>query len=525
MPAVVSKLPYRHQQTSSMTLPRRSGILLHPTSLPGPYGCGDLGAAAYHFVDWLARAQQSLWQVLPLGDTGLGNSPYMSPSAFAGNVLLIDLTQLRDAGWLADADLATEFSFDTERVNYAAMIPFRMARLHQAAKSFFADGNEDDFDSFDAFCTQAHDWLDDYALFMALQHAQGGAHVAWQDWPAKLARRDPDALTAAAHEYVDELDFWKFCQWCFFSQWARLKAYANTRGIKIIGDLPIFVALQSADVWAHPELFELDATGRPAVVSGVPPDKFSPTGQLWGNPLYRWARHASDAYHWWTKRMQHMMACYDLVRIDHFRGFESYWEVPADAKTAISGCWRPGPKAALFEAMRAKLGDLRIIAEDLGVITPEVNALRQTLGLPGMRILQFAFDFDPDNTYLPHNYDANTVVYTGTHDNETTRGWWLSLTDQERDYARRYLSVNGDWIHWDLIRVASASVAAFSIAPMQDVLGLDAAHRMNRPGLGTGSWEWRFQWQQVTSWHADYLAEMTRLYGRCRISDQTMPTA
>jgi 4-alpha-glucanotransferase len=497
-----------------MPLPRRSGILLHPTSLPGPHGAGDLGAAAYHFVDWLQVGRQSLWQVLPLGDIGLGNSPYMSSSAFAGNVLLIDLGQLHDAGWLDEADLAAAPDFDGLRVSYPAVIHFRMERLRRASKRFFANASTEIRLLFEKFCSDAHGWLDDYALFKALESACGGSGVSWQDWPAPLARRDPAALADAASLHAEEVGMWKFCQWCFSDQWKRLKAYANARDVEIVGDVPIFVALHSADVWSHSELFDLDANGQPLAVSGVPPDKFSDTGQHWGNPLYRWPAHAAQGYQWWNDRMQWAMKLYDMVRIDHFRGFESYWAIPVEAETAMDGHWLPGPGAALFSALQQKLGALRLIAEDLGIITAEVTALRKRLGLPGMRILQFAFDFNPDNPYLPHNYQSDTVAYTGTHDNDTTCGWWNSLSELERDYARRYLSVSGDWIHWDLIRTASASVAAFAIAPMQDVLGLDSAHRMNRPGLGQGSWEWRFSWDMVSPWHAGFLAELTTLYGR-----------
>ena len=499
-----------------MPLPRLSGILLHPTSLPGPHGSGDLGASAYHFLDWLALGRQSLWQVLPLCDIGLGNSPYMSPSAFAGNVLLIDLVQLRDAGWLEDADLTSNFDFDATRVDFPAVIPFRMARLRKAAANFLVNAPTAERAAFQAFCASEKNWLDDYALFMALEQSFGET-VAWQDWPVGLAKREPATLREALAIHTNEIAFWKFCQWQFFAQWARLKAYANARGIEIVGDMPIFVAPHSADVWAHPNLFVLDKQGHPDVVAGVPPDKFSDAGQRWGNPLYQWPTHAADGYQWWVKRMRHALALYDMVRIDHFRGFESYWEIPADAKSAVKGRWRPGPEAALFHAMRKQLGKLPILAEDLGIITPEVTALREELGLPGMRILQFAFDFNPNNTYLPHNYTSNTVVYTGTHDNDTTRGWWNSLPEHERDLVRRYLSVSGDWIHWDMIRTAQASVAALAVTPMQDVLGLDSAHRMNRPGIGEGSWEWRFNWSQVAHWHAQHLAEMTQLYGRCRV--------
>lgn len=498
-----------------MPLPRRSGILLHPTSLPGPHGSGDLGASAYHFVDWLAVGHQSLWQVLPLGDIGFGNSPYMSPSAFAGNILLIDLVQLCEVGWLDDADIVPWPDFEEGRVNYPAVISFRVARLRKAANRFLAHGDTHAYNAFNHFCSEAKDWLDDYALFQALDNHFGRKRV-WQDWPEPLAKREPEAINATMDEHAAEIQFWKFCQWCFSYQWTNLKAYANQRGVEMIGDMPIFIAQHSADVWAHPTLFDLDKDGRPRTVAGVPPDKFSDTGQHWGNPLYDWAAHAAEGYRWWIARMRHTQAMFEVVRIDHFRGFESYWEIPADAPTPVGGRWKRGSGAALFEAMHAELGELRVIAEDLGVITVEVNELRKSQGFPGMRILQFAFENRPTNPYLPHNYNSDTVVYTGTHDNDTTIGWWQSIEEKERDYVRCYLSVSGDWIHWDLIRVALSSVAAFAIFPLQDVLGLGTEHRMNFPGEGVGCWEWRFHWGQVEHWHGERLAELTHLYGRCR---------
>lgn len=475
------------------TIPnRRSGILLHPTSLPGPHGSGDLGAAAFHFVDWLAVGRQTLWQILPLGGIGPGNSPYMSPSAFAGNELLIDLVQLHEAGWLSAGEIEAPADFSDERVNFAAVPPFRMDRLRLSAQRFFAAGSTAARTEFSAFCAAEQDWLDDYALFMALDRTHGGWGTLWPDWPPALARRQPAALRAASAALATECDFWKFCQWCFRNQWSALKTYANSRGVEIIGDVPIFVAAHSADVWAHRELFDLDRKGYPRAVAGVPPDYFSATGQRWGNPLYRWPTHAEEDYRWWCARMRSTLNRCDIVRIDHFRAFEAYWEIPAKAEDAVAGRWLPGPGRAFFSAIGQALSGadgaspLRIIAEDLGIITPEVTALREAIGLPGMRILQFAFDGQADNLYLPHNFAANTVVYTGTHDNDTSVGWWSALSADERQYVCRYLGVSGDAIHWDLIRAASASVAAYSIIPMQDVLGLDARHRMNRPGQAQG---------------------------------------
>ena len=498
-----------------MPFHRHSGVLLHPTSLPGPHGAGDLGPAAYHFVDWLVVAGQTLWQVLPLGGIGPGNSPYMSPSAFAGNELLIDLAQLRDAGWLTDADLQPAAGFRELRVEYSAVKLFRMNRLRLAAERFFADARRGAREPFLAFCANTRAWIDDYALFMALNDKHGGV---WQQWPAPLAQHDPQAVRAAREALASECDFWRFCQWCFDSQWTLLKSYANQKGVELIGDMPIFVSGHSADVWANQKLFDLDAQGQPRVVAGVPPDYFCATGQLWGNPLYLWPAHQDEGYRWWIDRMRRTLALCDIVRVDHFRGFESYWEVPADAETAVGGHWRTGPGKALFaaltQALSAGRGGLRIIAEDLGIITTQVTALRKAIGLPGMRVLQFAFDGHADNPYLPHNFEANTVVYSGTHDNDTTWGWWNTLSANDQDYVRRYLGITGDFSEWDLIRAALSSVAALAIIPMQDVLGLAADARMNQPGLGEGYWEWRFSWHQVAPWHAERLGALTHLYGR-----------
>jgi 4-alpha-glucanotransferase len=428
-----------------MAAKRHCGILLHPTSLPGPHGSGDLGASTRHFIDWLATGRQTLWQVLPLGGVGPGNSPYMSPSAFAGNELLIDLVQLRDAGWLTAADIEPDPLFRDDRVNYPAIQRFRMPRLRLAAERFFAEGHPKTHKSFDAFCVTAADWLDDYALFMALDRNHGGYNRVWQDWPTPLVQRKPKALRDAAASLNDECNFWKFCQWCFHTQWTAVKHYANARGIQIVGDMPIFVSAHSADVWAHQSLFDLDVSGRPRVIAGVPPDYFSATGQRWGNPLYHWSAHEKEDYRWWLARIRSTLSRCDIVRIDHFRGFESYWEIPASSETAINGTWKAGPGLDFFDAVRKVLGKPphgttetpRIIAEDLGIITREVTALRKAVGLPGMRILQFAFDGKSDNLYLPHNFEANTVVYTGTHDNDTSIGWWNSLTPPQQDHVRR----------------------------------------------------------------------------------------
>lgn len=497
-----------------MKLSRRSGILLHPTSLPSPFGSGDFGKSAYYFVDWLKSARQTLWQTLPLVEISVGNSPYMSPSAFAGNVLLIDLEALVEQGLLSQKDIALDKPFHEYRVDYPLVSAFRLSRLRLAAENFFKNASPSDFVTFTRFCDKNEAWLEDYALFKTLNELYVGVQAQWANWPQQLAKRDSETLKKAKDTYRKEIDFWKFCQWIFANQCAKLKKYANDNGIELIGDIPIFLSFNSADVWAHPELFLLDQKNNPMAVAGVPPDKFSETGQRWGNPLYNWEEMRKDQYDWWCRRMVHILTRFDYVRLDHFRGFEAYWEIPAKDPDAMNGKWQKGPGPFFFSALRKKLGALNIIAEDLGVITDDVIQLRKAFDLPGMRILQFAFDKNPKNLYLPHNYEIDSVAYTGTHDNNTTVGWWQEISEEERDYVRRYLSIDGHWIHWDLIRAASASIASFAIFPMQDILGLDASARMNLPGTATGSWEWRFSWSQVESWHANYLAEITQLYGR-----------
>jgi 4-alpha-glucanotransferase len=495
-----------------MRFPRCSGVLLHPTSLPGPHGSGDFGSEAYRFIDWLAESGQSLWQMLPLGGIGPGNSPYMSSSAFGGNVLLIDLEELHERGWLDAADLIAPDTLLPGRVDFCAVVPFRMERLARAASRFAASPAVADAADFDAFCTQHASWLDDYAMFMALAD-----HFAWQDWsewPDGLAQRDPIALIRARDRHAARITFWKFCQWRFFRQWQRLKHHAASRGVRIVGDAPIFIAYQSAECWARPELFDLDERGQPRVVAGVPPDTFSATGQRWGNPLYRWSTHAAEGYAWWIERVRRTLDMVDIVRIDHFRGFAAYWEIPAHEPTAERGQWVPGPGAALFDAIARELGDIPVIAEDLGVITPDVDALRRQFELPGMRILQFAFDAGNGNHFLPHHHERDTVVYTGTHDNDTTLGWWSQASTHEREHAKTYLRTDGQEIHWDLIRAACASVADMTVHPMQDVLGLDGSHRMNFPGKPEGYWEWRFTWDLLDPASTARLKDWCQLYGR-----------
>lgn len=500
-----------------MRFPRTSGVLLHPTSLPGPHGCGDFGPGAYHFVDWLVSAGQKLWQILPLGGIGPGNSPYMSSSAFAGNVLLIDLGELQQRGWLGSDDLHTNAGFTDTRVNYGAVIPFRMQRLSRAAAVFAQTATDAEREDLAGFRAAQASWLGDYALFMALCEAHGSGD--WCAWPEALAQRDPAALAEARALHAERIAFWAFCQWCFFRQWSALKAYTNQRGIEIIGDAPIFINHQSAEVWARQDLFELDASGRPTVVAGVPPDAFSDAGQHWGTPLYRWSAHKAEAFAWWVERIRHTFELVDIVRIDHFRGFAAYWEIKATEPTAINGRWVNGPGAALFKAIARDLGPLPIIAEDLGVITPDVVALRKRFKFPGMRILQFAFGAGSDNLYLPHNHEPDAAVYTGTHDNNTTQGWWHGASYAEQQHVLAYLGLDGQHdaaaqIHWHLIRAACASVADTAVHPMQDVLGLGHEQRMNFPGQGEGWWAWRFSWWQVVPEQAQRLAEMCRLYRR-----------
>lgn len=496
-------------------LPRASGVLAHPTSLPGRYGIGDLGPAAHAFLDFLAAARQQLWQVMPLTPTGYGDSPYQSPSAFAGNPLLIDLEPLAAAGWLSADELAPLAALPREQVDFPRLIPLKQAALRRAFERFQAQADDASRARFAAFCQQEAAWLDDYTLFAALREATG---VGWFAWDPPLRDRALEALRRARETLRDAIGYHAFGQWLFFEQWDALRAAAHERGLRVFGDLPIFVAYDSADVWAHRELFKLDAQGRPTVVAGVPPDFFSATGQLWGNPLYRWDALAATGYRWWVERFRQTLRLVDIVRVDHFRGFEAAWEVPAGAETAVDGQWVPGPGAALFRAVGAALGEpAPIVAEDLGLITPEVRALLAELGYPGMKVLQFAFDSGPSNLYLPHNYDdPNYVVYTGTHDNDTTRGWYDSLGEGTRDFVRRYLGTSGADIAWDLVRLALASIADTAIVPLQDLLDLGSEARMNRPGAPEGNWRWRVLAEQLTPAVAARLAELTWLYGRTR---------
>ena len=491
---------------------RKSGVLLHPTSLPGRWGIGDLGDAAYIFVEFLAAAGQQLWQVMPLGPTGYGDSPYQGFSAFAGNPLLISPERLVSAGLLAAADLADAPMFPDDHVDFGAVIGWKLQLLRRSFAHFKQTATAEQRAVFADFRTEQRAWLADYALFAALKGAHNGA--AWNSWEPALARHEAHAVNEQGSRLSTETEFHAYMQWQFFTQWRALKAHANARGIQIIGDIPIFVAYDSADVWANHAFFELDAQGNPTVVAGVPPDYFSATGQRWGNPLYRWDVLAERGYSWWIERFRTTLTLVDIARIDHFRGFAAYWEVPAAEETAMNGRWVPGPGLALFEAVRAALGGLPIIAEDLGVITPDVESLRDDLGFPGMKVLQFAFGGDPDDLYLPHNYQARCVVYTGTHDNDTTTGWWQTLGPAERRNVQLYLGRDGSDISWDFIRLALASVGDTVIVPMQDVFGLGSSGRMNTPGRAGGNWGWRYSADMLTVDLAERLGLLAQVYGR-----------
>ncbi|HXD32595.1 MAG TPA: 4-alpha-glucanotransferase [Pyrinomonadaceae bacterium] len=506
-----------------MSFPRSSGILLHPTSLPGPFGIGDFGDEAYRFADFLVASGQRLWQVLPLGPTGYGDSPYACYSAFAGNTLLISPERLIAAGFLSEQELTDVPDFDPSKIDFEATIKLKEQLLQKAFDSFSESADSNLRRSFEAFCEAEKQWLDDYALFRALKNTHQGK--PWHEWDVAFARREPVAIARAREALRSEVEAQQFYQYLFFKQWNELKSYCNGRGIKLVGDIPIFVAHDSADVWTNPDQFKLESDGKPTVVAGVPPDYFSKTGQLWGNPIYNWERMAGDRFTWWVTRVRAMLRTVDVLRIDHFRGFVACWEIPSGDKTAEHGRWVNAPGRELFDAIRAALGDLPIIAEDLGVITPEVDKLRDDLGFPGMRILQFAFGSDPGNQHLPHNYHPNVVAYNGTHDNDTSRGWFESIAGEgstresseiarERNFALRYLNSDGQEIHWDFIRAVLASCADTAIIPLQDVLGLGSSARMNLPSSTSGNWTWRFESGALTSEIGNKLRELSELYGR-----------
>ncbi len=493
-----------------MTKERLSGILLHPSALPGKYGIGALGQEALRFVDFLHQAGQNLWQVLPMGHTGYGDSPYQCFSIFAGNPILIDIETLIDEGLVHHDDLPTGFDWLDHKVDYGNVINFKREVLYEAYQVFMY--SEPSNSGFQTFVAKNDFWLHDYALFIAIKESLGGK--PWWEWPLKLKVKDEQAIETFDAENADEINFHKFVQYQFYRQWDKVKSYANSKDIKIVGDIPLYVAHDSADVWSKPQLFQFDEERNPTKVAGVPPDYFSSTGQLWGNPLYDWDYMKAHGFVWWLQRIKSTTELYDLVRIDHFRGFEAYWAVPYGDENAINGKWVEAPGQELFETVKAQLGDLPIIAEDLGIITPPVEKLRDDFGFPGMKILQFAFHSDEGDGYLPHNYIRNCVVYTGTHDNDTLRGWFDAL---EQDVQQRVLDyVDGDVnnVIQKMIRLAWSSVAQMAIIPLQDLLDLGSEARMNIPGTPGGNWQWRFTPDKLSHEKIQWLHQITKIYNR-----------
>jgi len=493
-----------------MLLHRQSGILLHPTSLPGPQAVGCLGSEAYQFIDFLAAAGQTIWQILPLGPTSYGNCPYSSFSAFAGNPLLISLERLADKEELDKEQLP--LADLSETADYEAAIAAQEPLLKLAFARFKKNGNEQRRAEFEAFCDHNAAWLNDYALFEAIRRATKISD--WQSWPEDLRRRDPAALRQAEKAFQEDIFLQKYHQYVFFEQWFALKSYANGKGIQIYGDLPIFVALNSADVWANQELYHLDEQGRPTMVAGVPPDYFSATGQRWGNPLYNWEKMAQSGFSWWHERFRWNFQLFDLVRVDHFRGFAACWAIPASEPTAVNGHWLESPGQELFSSLQDTFDSLPIIAEDLGIITPDVEKLRDDFAFPGMKILQFAFDSDAMNPYLPHNHIPNSVVYTGTHDNNTTLGWWQHLEEGTKSRVSSYLNQKEPDLPWLLINTALASVSRIAIIPLQDILSLPEGQRMNIPGTAENNWTWRYFNDSLQPQLADKLRGLSLIYGR-----------
>ena len=495
-----------------MILPRKSGVLLHPTSLPGPDGIGDLGPECYNWIDFLHSSGCSLWQILPLGPTGFGDSPYQCFSAFAGNPYLISPALLLDQNLLDRNDLLDRPEFPEDHVDFGPVIEWKITVLDRAFKKFKKSRSSKLTSAYAEFCQLQSKWLDDFALFMAIKEVQGGG--SWDGWPAELRNREPLALKVFTKDHRTLIEKHKFRQFIFFTQWKQVKDYSTSKEIQIIGDIPIFIAYDSADAWANPELFYIDKNGKPTKVAGVPPDYFSPTGQLWGNPLYRWDAHRKQNYKWWIDRFQAVLNTVDIVRLDHFRGFAGYWEIPANMPTAEIGRWVKGPGKNFLSALEKAFNGLPIIAEDLGLITPDVVELRDSFNLPGMKILQFAFAGTPEDPFLPHNYPINCVAYTGTHDNDTSVGWFASGTEEEKDYCRRYLSVSGENIAWDLVREIWKSTAAFAITTLQDLLSLGTEARMNFPGKPAGNWSWRHKPEDLSPDLLKRLQELNYLYLR-----------
>jgi len=481
---------------------RRAGILLHITSLPGPAQCGDLGADAYRFIDFIQKTGFTVWQILPVGPTQTDGSPYQSSSMHAGNPRLISVRDLVDQALLPSEFALKEGITDAEKKQL----------LYRAWKIFQSSPRHEMRQELDRFIAENSSWLENYTLFRALREDNGGR--CWWEWPAPIRDCDPTAMAQARHRLGSCIDYIRFEQFQFFRQWMNLKRYANERGILLFGDMPIFVAHDSAEVWAHREFFELDSEGHPLVVAGVPPDYFSETGQRWGNPLYRWEKMAQEGFSFWVDRMKTQLQLFDLIRVDHFRGFEAYWEIPAANENAIDGRWVKAPGDRLFDHLHRIYDPLPLVAEDLGIITPEVDALRLKFGLPGMKILQFAFTGEADNPYLPFRHEANSVAYTGTHDNDTTLGWYLGLDDTSRLDVDEYLGRSKEVMPWPMIRAALASRSRLAVIPMQDLLALGNAHRMNLPGTTEGNWNWRFQWQSIEDDLVQRLRKRVEIYGR-----------
>lgn len=501
-----------------MKFNRASGIILHPTSLPGPDGIGDLGPEAYRWVNFLKDSGCTLWEVLPLGPTGYGDSPYQCFSAFAGNPYLISPALLLEQGLLTRADLADRPAFPIDHVDFGPVIEWKLKILDRAYLRFSQAKQAALWVEFERFKTDQSFWLQDFALFMAIKESFGG--VSWENWPQPLRQRNKKAMDSFRKNEAVSIERHLFRQFLFYHQWIELKKYANDKGITIIGDIPIFIAYDSADAWSHPELFYLDEAGKPTLVAGVPPDYFSPTGQLWGNPLYRWEAHRSQEYSWWIERLKSTLKLVDIARLDHFRGFAGYWEIPYGMPTAELGRWVRGPGLDFFEVVIRVLGDLPIIAEDLGLISPDVIELRDHFHLPGMKVFQFAFSTDSGDPFLPHNYPQQCVAFTGTHDNDTAIGWYLTAPESERDFIRRYLARSGDDIAWDMIRAVWSSVAVFALAPLQDVLSLGPEARMNLPGRAYGNWGWRVKPNALTDHILKRLKETNELYSRWEPEDR-----
>ncbi len=524
---------------------RKCGILVHPISFPSRFGIGDMGPYCKDFIDYMVKSSQKLWQILPLGHTGFGDSPYQSFSTFAGNPLMLSPEILAKKGYISEDDIEYVPYFNERKIEYGKVIDYKYDIYKKAYKGFKAIKDTVLKRKYNAFCTKNAFWLEDYSLFMALKHYfiekrkntwespeyktfyrtaskymstdtvkdcfYGGS---WNSFPADIRDRKPEAIFKYSELLKEDMDFYKFIQFEFYSQWADVRAYANKNGIEIIGDIPIFVAGDSSDTWANRELFHINAKGFATQVAGVPPDYFSKNGQLWGNPLYNWKNHKAQSYDWWVKRVEKTLELVDIVRIDHFRAFESYWSIPSGEETAVNGKWKKGPGTEVFDAIKKELGSLHIIAEDLGDLNPEVLELRDELGLPGMKIIQFAFG-SPDNPYLPHNYNSdNYVAYTGTHDNDTTIGWYKSCYEDTKDFVRRMLNVSGDNINWDLIRYTISSSAIYAVIPIQDIIGCDTEGRMNTPGVADGNWQFRFKKEDLNEEQANNLKYLCYLFNR-----------